>query len=202
MTITYKDIGKAIQIEKNHAHVNRQAMTELRGEPWLNAYLTREQAIILFNDTAERNGLSPMKDPKGYMVLKNNLQEYIKDTYDAIYGEYYEHAEDGTGVGTTYALGAILDSLDKTVRKDISGSLPKGILYSELRFTPVSGEMQSIVQDLVMARAAITLTRSESRKYEKDALEKAVYKFQVQQQRFGDQIAKELGLYPESGLQQ
>lgn len=199
--VHYKDIGKLIQIERNHAHVDVQALQAMRGDDYHQSYITKDQAIQLFNDTAEKVGLQPMRDPKGYMTLDDNLMSAIKDYYDEVYQDAYDAIENGQGYGTTYAVGYILDNFDKVVRKDVTSCLPKGVNYGDLRFMKTTPEMEPILQDMANARLEVTITKSISRQFDQGAVEKSVQKFYLQKERFQRQLVHELGMDQEQGMQ-
>lgn len=187
--IGYRELGRMIQINRDFAEVDQSQLEKLRGEPLNKHVWTREEGIQLFNDTAMRIGLHPLKDPKGYMYLEDNIQNYIKDRYAETYEAAYDAIEAGQMYGTTYAVDAVLDKLDGTVRRDVSKGLPKGVLYSELKYTPITPEVKQWVEPFVRNRLAVTLTHSVSRSFEAGTKELRIQQFEQSQQALGEQLA-------------
>ena len=74
--MSYKDIGQRLQIEGDICHNNLDG-----------GILYREAGIARFNEEAAKEGLNPLKDPKGYMTLDNNVYQAIQDTYELIYDQ-------------------------------------------------------------------------------------------------------------------
>lgn len=151
----YKTIGKQLQIEQELCH------NHLDG-----GVLSREAGIARFNEEAEKHGLKPLRDPKGYMTLDGNVYQAIKDTYEAKYEARAQDIEDGFSLGTTYAMDYVLDHLDSTVRKDSKRFLPEGMVYGDLRFIKNTPEIQDKIDRVVDRRVEMTLKYSISRSIE------------------------------------
>lgn len=151
----YKTIGRQLQIERNLCHNQLDGGT-----------LSREEGIQRFNQEAQAQGLKPLRDPSGYMVLENNVYQAIKDTYEAKYDERAQLIEDGFSMGTTYAMDYILDHLDSTVRKDSKRFTPEGMTYGDLRFIRNTPEIQQAIDVMVDKRVEMTLMYSISRSIE------------------------------------
>lgn len=148
----YKTIGKSLQIERDMCH------NQLDG-----SVTSRDAGIARFNEEAQKHGLKPLNDPKGYMTLDNNVYTAIKDTYEAKYDQRAQDIEDGFSLGTTHAMDYVLDNLDSTVRKDSKRFLPEGMVYGDLRFVRNTPEIQEKINTFVDRRVELTLKYSVSR---------------------------------------
>lgn len=154
----YKTIGRMLQIERTWCHNQLD-----------QSIISREEGIQRFNQEAQAQGLKPLRDPVGYMVLDDNVYQAIKDTYEAKYDERAQLIEDGFSMGTTYAMDYILDHLDSTVRKDSKRFTPEGMTYGDLRFIRNTPEIQSVIDQMVDRRVEMTLKYSISRSVEDES---------------------------------
>lgn len=174
-------LGKSIQIEKRGgdwlAHINKQSLKDDFNVS-LNAHITsKEKALYVFNHISERLNVEPLRDPSGYMTLDNNLQKYIKNTYENRYEETLDDIEDNIIDGTGYGVEGVLNKLDSTIRKDVKEYLPKDMNYGDLRFVALTNERKEVVDKFVNARVSKTLVYEKKRSYEPEAVERIDTRF-------------------------
>lgn len=170
-----------IQLELNEgswtAHVDSEAvkvMTGIDTEP----EITREQGISLFNRMSEARHVMPLRDPMGYMTLDGNVYNYIKEQYEFQYEDTIEAIENGFINGNGRGCEAVLDKLDSTVRKNVREfCLPDGVNYQDLRFMPVTPEIQSAVDEFVKQRVTKTVNFEKKRDHSAESLAKDHEKF-------------------------
>jgi len=195
-------LGRSIQLERRGsdwlAHLDKETLQKDFNVS-LNAHLTsKEKAIYVFNYISEQRGVEPLRDPAGYMALDNNLQTYIKQTYENRYEETLEDIEDNIIDGTGYGVESVLNKLDSTIRNDIKQHLPKDMNYGDLRFVAVNDERKQAVDAFVNARISKTLAYEKKRSYEPEAMERIDTRFkeagQAFQESLGDGNEKSLTL--------
>lgn len=150
----YKTIGKALQIEGFSTHVDAKFANEQGVTVPENP--TRVDGIKLFNEIAKKNELNPLNDPIGYMVLDDNLYNYVRDRYHDKYSETVTMVDNGLMSGGSYALNAVLDKLPSYIRKDMSPFMPEGLKYSDMRFIKPTENMKNCVNDYVDTRVRLT----------------------------------------------
>lgn len=178
----YKQIGEAISIERDYAHVNTELLNELRGDGFSRELITKDEAVKLFNETAELMGAKALFNPTGYMVLDDNLRSYIYETFEDKYNQALEDVEAG-GLGTVHAVDAVLTKVEAAVerghrydfvRKELKDFLPKDI---DLRFVRATDERKDIVNKLVDARVAITRKHSIRRSVDDSSLQGSIDRY-------------------------
>ena len=185
-------LGQSIQIERRGsdwlAHLDKETLQKDFNVS-LNAHLTsKEKAVYVFNYISEQRGVEPLRDPAGYMALDNNLQTYIKQTYEDRYEETLEDIEDNIIDGTGYGVESVLNKLDSTVRNDVKQYLPKDMNYGDLRFVAVNDERKQAVDTFVNARISKTLAYEKKRSYEPEAMERIDTRFKEAGQAFQDSL--------------
>ena len=151
--------------------------------------VSKDEGISLFNQAAETVGLNPLRDPKGYMALDNNVYEVIKDTYADKYEEALDHIEGGFGFGTTYAVESVLNKLDAEVRSNVKEHLPKGVNYSDLRFIAATPEMEDVIDRFATKRVEMTLMKSISRSIEQERFDKTVNEYHAYGNKLGEMLS-------------
>ena len=177
-----------IQLERKDgawmAHVDTEKVRELSGIESSHV-VSAEQGHELFNAMSERLHARPLKDPSGYMALKGNLYEFIHKEYQNQYENILQAIDNQMVDGTGYGVSHILDTLQTTVRKNISEYLPKGEKFGDLRFLRATDEQKQAVRDFVKCRVSKTLTYEKKRSYEKSALEKTDLRYREAGERLG-----------------
>lgn len=165
--MNYKEIGKKLQIEGQFCH------NDLDGR-----VTSREAGVARFNEEAEKQGLKPLRDPQGYMTLDDNVYQAVKDTYEEKYDTKAQEIEDGFSViKSTYAIDALLDKLDATVRKDSKRFVPEGMVYGDLRFVRNTPEIQEKIDKMVDKRVEMTLKYQISRSVDDESFMRTFHGF-------------------------
>lgn len=188
-------LGKSIRIERRGsdwlAHLDKKTLQEDFNVS-LNAHITsKEKAVYVFNHISERRGIEPLRDPSGYMTLDNNLQQYVKSTYEDRYEETLEDIDDNIIDGTGYGVESVLNKLDSTIRKDVKEYLPKDMNYGDLRFVSATDERKEAVDKFVNARISKTLAYEKKRSYEPEAMERIDNRFKEAGQTFKESLGEE-----------
>lgn len=181
MVMTYAEIGQKLQIERDWCH-----------NAFSGQLVTRQEGIDTFNEMAQAQGLSPLRDPIGYMCLDNNVYQAIKDTYTEKYDNKAYEVEQGLSMGTTYALDYVLDNLDRFVRKDSKLFLPEDVSYGELRFISNTPEIQDAVDKMVDKRILMTLKASIRRSVTDDDFIRTFSQFKESATQVGNRIEQSM----------
>lgn len=188
--VHYKEIGRCLQIEQSLCHVNAPELNKLIGNELTQDHIvSKDEGISLFNQAAETVGLNPLRDPKGYMALDNNVYEVIKDTYADKYEEALDNIEGGFGFGTTYAVESVLNKLDAEVRSNVKEHLPKGVNYSDLRFIAATPELEDVIDRFATKRVEMTLMKSISRSIEQERFDKTVNEYHAYGNKLGEMLS-------------
>lgn len=183
---SYRAIGDKLSYDRGVIEVE----DEIRAEYGIPKKIKgKDAAIFTFNQLARANGLSPLRDPMGYMTLKTNAYDYLKSKYEASYEDMAEKADAGEIEGGYQAYDAVLDHLNKTVMKDAREFLPDSIKYTDLRFTPVSDEIKSSIDDFVKKRTFLTYSYANSRQFERARLNEIKQDFLKAGANFGDAVS-------------
>lgn len=162
----YKTIGKALQVERDHVHIDKAFLDEQGVDAPTNP--TRAEGVALFNQIAEANDLDPLRDPLGYMALDDNAHSYLQEAYKEKYEDAAEKIDAGLMRGGSYSMRAVLNKRPQVIRKDMGNLLPKDMKYSECRFIKATPEIKDAVDTFVDARVKITHAHSISRSVEQD----------------------------------
>lgn len=188
----YKTIGQNIQIKGNKGKINPIFVQNEGFEMPQNP--TRIQAIELFNDIAEENGLNRLRDPLGYMKLDNNMYDAIHETYKAKYQQTADMIDNGLMTGGSYGMKAVLNKLNPTVRKDMKTFMPQGVKYSELRFIENTPQSQELIDKYVAERVRLTYSWGIKRSVEKSTFDSILNNMQETGKQLTHQINIGLGL--------
>lgn len=153
--------------------VDTQAYENVVGQPWTGpSYMTKEEGAEAFNQTVGQFGLAPLKDPKGYMTLDDNIYDGVKAVFADVYETTLDRIEQGFMTGTTYAVQAVINKMDAVVRDAMKDAYPDDLKYTDLRHIPMTDEVDQKAEGLAECRRNMTLIRSIKRSFEADALEK------------------------------
>lgn len=183
---SYSAIGDKLRYDRGVIEVEEDVRREY-GIP--RKIKGKDAAIFTFNQLANHNGLASLRDPMGYMTLKTNAYDYLKSKYEMSYEDMADKADAGEIMGGYQAYDAILDHLNKVVMKDTREFLPKSIKYTDLRFTPVSDEIKSSIDDLVKKRTLLTYSFANSRQFERSRLQEIKQDFEKAGERFGKAVS-------------
>lgn len=165
--MSYKEIGKQLQIEGQFCH-----------NKFDGTVTSRETGVVRFNEEAEKLGLKPLRDPQGYMTLDDNVYQAIKEAYESKYDAKAQEIEDGFSViKSTYAIDSLLDKLDTTVRKDSKRFTPEGMVYGDLRFVRNTPEIQEKIDTMVDKRVEMTLKYQISRSVDDESFMRTFNEF-------------------------
>lgn len=186
MTLDYKTIGHALQVEGDKVHVD-QAFFDEQGIA-VSDNLSREEGVRVFNDVAEQNGLNLLRDPLGYMKLDDNLYDNIHDQYTDAYEDAIDKVNNQIIGGGAYGMEAVLDKLNKTTRHDFSKVLPKEMKYSDLRFVKATDGMKETVGQMAKTRVQMTYAHGMSRSVEEGTKERLQQEYSRQGLRLQSQI--------------
>lgn len=182
----YKTIGNALQVEGADTHVDRDFVSAQGIEAPENP--SRADGIKLFNAIAEKNDLSPLNDPMGYMKLNDNVYDAIHDDYKLKYQRAADMIDNGLMQGGSYAMNSILNKVNSHARKDITPFMPKDMKYSELRFVKASPEIKDTIDDFVAARVRWTYSYGISRSVENSTFDDIKRDMQTAGKKFTNQI--------------
>lgn len=168
----YKEIGHAIQIEQDRAHVDPSVIDVTSYDlAFENGTISRQEGIDLFNDVAEENGLRPLPDPSGYMKLDGNIYDKVHDAYEQEYQLFADRIDSQMMTGGSHALYAVLDNLNKNVRHDMKDVMRPGVNYSDLRFMKSNPDLDNAITEFATTRVKITYLNSIRRSVEEQNLE-------------------------------
>ena len=169
-------LGRLIQLELKDdrllAHVNVDALEKDFGVRPDSHIMSGDAGIALFNTVSQAAGVDPIRDPKGYMALDDNIFSYIHKRYGDVFESRLYDVEDSLIDGTGYGLNHVLQSLNSTVRSDIKEYLPEGMIYSDMRFIPATAERKDAVNTFVDLRVSKTLMYEMKRSYEPETIER------------------------------
>lgn len=183
----YKEIGQMLPMDRYNVHVESTVATtygldrEIKG---------RSNAIDAFNKIAQQYELKPLHDPTGYMKLRSNAYDYLKQSYKSKYQDMQMQIESGMMAGGSYGVKSILSKLDSVVRKDAKEYLPKGIKYTDLRFTPVDENLKTQIDDFTDKRSKLTFAFMNKRSFEPETLTRMRDEFTQSGKRFGALVEK------------
>lgn len=159
------------------AHVDTISVKDITGID-SKSVLTLSEGVALFNRMSEARHVMPLRDPLGYMTLKDNLYDHIKEQYASQYEDMIDNIDAGFINGNGRGCEAILNKLDATVRKNIREyCLPDGVNYQHLRNIAPTDELMGAVNEFVKQRVVKTVNFEKKRDHSKDALEKDHEKF-------------------------
>lgn len=140
----YDRIGKALQVEKNRVYVDQSFLDKQNIDAPLS--LTRSDGIRLFNKIAVKNGFVPSPDPLIYMSLDDNVDDYLRKSYN----RHYYAAVD------IYGMRQELADRGKNPSRDIGKYLPDGVPYSECAFVKATPDIKQAVDDFVDTHVQLT----------------------------------------------
>lgn len=196
MTVDYKTIGNAIQLNGSTAIVDTD-FVESQGMQSEDS-ISRMEGITLFNDIAKSNGLNELQDPRGYMTLDNNVYDAIHNAYENQYTEAVNRIDTGMMAGGTYGMVAVLNTLKPTIRHDITPYMPSDVKYSELRFVQASPEIKETINDYVSSRVRLTHAFGIKRSIEQSTFNEIKDSMKLHGDKFKHQVAVSMGLATES----
>lgn len=176
----YQQLKGLIQLEQKDgvwmSHVNADqvyALTGLESHHILNG----KDGIGLFNRMCETLDAKPLRDPTGYMALKGNIYDFIRNEYQNQYEDILQAIDNQMVDSTGYGVAHILDTLPSTIRHDIREYLPNTVNFGDLRFVEATDERKQIVREFVSCRVSKTLTYEKKRSYEQSSIDKTNAKF-------------------------
>lgn len=173
-----KELGQAFTLHGNYVHVDLGKLANYDTDEYRDL-ITKDEAIALFNKVSEANGVPTLQDPRGYFKpLENNIYDYLKDAYQDEFEEQLDNIEQGYSYGTTYALEAVLDKLDKKVAKDIRRFVPENMKYNELRFVEVTDDVCDVIDEFAKTRVQYSQVYSIRRSVDKKRLDALLDKLQ------------------------
>lgn len=194
--LTHSKIGESFQIEENMCHIDTKQLERDTGFVITTPLVTRAEGIDLFNKVAEANGLPARQDPAGYMILDDNVYQYLHESYEDHYERAAEDIEGGFGYGTVHAMNGVLDKLKTHVRNNVREHLPEGVQYSELRFKRATPELKDAVDTFVEKRVNVTRLASMGtigRKVEQATFDRATRLYHEAGFALGDKLANRGG---------
>lgn len=140
--------------------------------------LSGQDGIKLFNQISMAKHVMPLRDPMGYMTLDNNTYDYIKDQYDFQYNDAIDNIDAGFLNGNGYGCDAVLEHLDRNVRKNIREfCLPVGMHYQDLRHVAATPEIRDAVDEFVKWRVTQTINYEKKRDHTEESLQKDYAKY-------------------------
>lgn len=176
----WNELKGVVQLEQKEgawlAHVDTAKAKELTGIE-TNHVCSKADGIALFNQMSTTLHASPLRDPTGYMALSGNVYEFLQKEYRNQYEDILQGIDNQLVDGTGYGVSHVLETLQSTIRKDVSEYLPKGQNYGDLRFLEATDERKDAVRNFVKCRVSKTLTYEKKRSYEKATLERTHDKF-------------------------
>lgn len=185
-----RTIGENIQIQGDYAHIDVDGLANF-GVQAPSELVTKVEARELFNSASQNQGLQPLYHPDGYMTLEDNVYDYIKEAYADEFEDTLDKIEKNYSFGTPYALEAVLDKLDKFVRRDVAKLMPPGIKYHELRFIDATDDICDIVDDFAKARVQFTQAYNVRRSVDKSTLENLLNRIGSEGQKLSTAIGEE-----------
>lgn len=193
-----------IQLEQKDgawlAHVDSKTAKELTGVE-SHHICSKADGIALFNEMCSSLHAAPLRDPTGYMALSGNVYEYLQREYRNQYEDVLQGIDNQMIDGTGYGVAHVLETLQSTVRKDVSEYLPKGQNFGDLRFVAATEERKDAVRNFVKCRVSKTLTYEKKRSYEKATLERTHDKFVEAGKHLGD-VLSQTPRIPDLGISQ
>lgn len=176
----YQQLKGLIQLEQKDgvwmSHVDTDQVYALTGIE-SHHVLNGKDGIGLFNCMCETLDAKPLRDPTGYMSLKGNIYDFIRNEYQNQYEDILQAIDNQMVDSTGYGVAHILDTLPSTIRHDIHEYLPKKINFGDLRFVEATDERKQIIRDFVSCRVSKTLTYEKKRSYEQSSIDKTNAKF-------------------------
>lgn len=188
----WADIGKAIQIEGDFAHVDVKALDELRGDGYNKTLISKDDAIKLFRETSDMNGAAELYNPTGYMKLEDNLYDFIHDTYEDVYERTLEAIDGGFAMGTVQSVEGVLNDLNKKISHDFRKYMPEGVKYGDLKFIEPTPETEEIVERFVEQRVRLTQSMAIRRSVEKATIERIDANMKSIGEEFRGQVAYDI----------
>ena len=185
-----QQIGENIQIQGDYAHVDIDGLAQF-GVQAPSELVSKVEAKDLFNQAAMNQGVPLLYDPNGYMTLDDNVYDYIKEAYADEFEDTLDKIEKQYSFGSPYAMEAVLDKLDKFVRRDVAKLMPPGIKYHELRFIEANDDICDIVDDFAKTRVQFTQAYSVRRSVDKSTLENLLNKLGSEGQKLSTAIGEE-----------
>ena len=185
-----RQVGENILIQGDFAHIDIDGLAGY-GVQAPSELVSKGEAVDLFNEAAKNQGVPPLYDPNGYMTLDDNVYDYIKEAYADEFEDTLDKIEKQYSFGSPYAMEAILDKLDKFVRRDVAKLMPPGIKYHELRFIDATDDICDIVDDFAKTRVQFTQAWSVRRSVDKSTLENLLNKLGSEGQKLSTAIGEE-----------
>lgn len=195
-------LGKSLQIERTSegawlTHVDQGSLLDDFNVESNSFVLSKHGGIELFNQISESFDVPALRDPSGYMVMEDNVQGYLKNSYINHYEDTLDNIDANIIDGTGYGVEAILDKIDSVIRNDMRNVLPDDMVYGDLRFTKANVDQKVAIDEMANARVSKTLAFEKKRSYEVSSLERI-------DQRFvdaSDKVTKSLSSEKEQMLQ-
>lgn len=200
----WNELKGVIQLEQKDgswlAHVDTVKAKELTGVETYHI-CSKEDGMALFNQMSAALHASPLRDPTGYMALSGNVYAFLQNEYRNQYEDILQGIDNQLVDGTGYGVSHVLETLQSTIRKDVSEYLPKGQNYGDLRFLEATEERKDAVRTFVKCRVSKTLTYEKKRSYETATLERTHDKFVEAGKHLGDVLSQvphisEIGMSP------
>lgn len=176
-------LGKGLQIERNEdgswlTHVDQESLLTDFNIEVDSFVLSKAGGIETFNRVSESFGVPALRDPSGYMALEDNVQSYLKSSYQHRYEETLDNIDANIVDGTGYGVEAVLDKIDSVIRKDMKNNLPQDMVYGDLRFVKATVDHKETIDKLSSARVSKTLAYEKRRSYEDSSLERIDKRFE------------------------
>lgn len=191
----YKTIGKAMQIEGNHAVLDKDFL-EVQGIK-VEGDLNRSETVALFNKVAVQNNLFPVKDPMGYLKLDNNLHDAILEIYKDKYEESIKKIDAGYIAGGKKSMEGVLNKLPAITRRDMKDYLPEGATQGDLNYIKATPEMKKAVGEYAESRTQLTYLKNIRRSVDDSTFEKLDAKLDEIGSVIKDRIAVASGMQVE-----
>lgn len=183
--MNYQEIGQLLQLDRDRITL-APAIAQRYG---LDTIIDgRENAINAFNTVSEQEGLPPLRDPLGYMVLDNNLLAYVRQSYREHYEQMRDAIESGSLNGGSYGVNSILTKVNPIVRHDLKNIMPPNLQVSDLRFIKVDANLRSKVDEFAACRSKITYVFMNKRSFDATAQKRVHFAFD----EAGDSLARQI----------
>lgn len=175
-------LGKSLQIERKEdgawlTHVDQKTLLNDYNIEVDSFVLSKAGGIETFNRVSESFDVPALRDPSGYMAIEDNMQSYLKSSYQQRYEDALDNIDANIVDGTGYGVEAVLNKMDSVIRKDMKNVLPKDMVYGDLRFVKATVEHKEAIDELSNARVSKTLAYEKKRSYEDSSLERIDQRF-------------------------
>lgn len=192
-----QDIGSYIQIEGNFGHVNTAGLKEAFNHEASSELMTRQEAFDLFNKVSEEQGLKPLRDPKGYMPVEDNVYDYLREAYEEKFSEQLERIHAGQSIGSPYAIQNTLDNLNERVARDTKRLVPQGMAHTELKHLAMSDELEKKINMFVNQRILYSASYSIRRQVSEESLQHQLEGITTKGLAVAEEIKNEMALVDE-----